>query len=87
MATRTEIRTAVPGTFYRRPGPDEEAFVGEGEPVVAGQVIGLVEVMKMFHEITSDRSGRLLEFLAEDGDAVMMGDPVAAIEEAGEQGA
>ncbi|MCY4085725.1 MAG: hypothetical protein OXG37_02270, partial [Actinomycetia bacterium] len=49
----TTVTTPYPGTFYRRPRPDAEPYVSEGQRISAGQVIGLVEVMKNFFEVVT----------------------------------
>ena len=48
----------IPGTFYRRPSPEEPPFKEVGDAVAKGDVVGLVEVMKTFHEIKADAEGR-----------------------------
>lgn len=78
MAERT-IRTQIPGTFYRRPSPDAEPFVAEGATVSAGDVVGLVEIMKSFHEIKSEESGTVERFLVENDDAVEAGQDIATL--------
>ena len=57
-----EIRSPIPGIFYRRPSPDEDEFVQEGDTVEAGAVIGLVEVMKQFHEVMAEEGGTVGSF-------------------------
>ncbi len=79
MATK-EILSPLPGTFYRRPSPDQPPFKSEGDPVAVGDVIGLVEVMKSFNEVTADCAGKIAAFLVEDEDAVTAGQPLAAVE-------
>lgn len=56
------IQSPLPGTFYRSPAPGQPPFKSEGDTVKAGEVIGIVEVMKQFSEITADVSGRILKF-------------------------
>ncbi|MBX6343305.1 MAG: biotin carboxyl carrier domain-containing protein [Thermomicrobiaceae bacterium] len=80
MAERT-IRSPLPGIFYRRPSPEAEPFAREGDQVQAGQVIGLVGVMKTFHEIQADASGRLARFLVEDEEAIRPGQEIAVLDE------
>lgn len=75
-----EILSPLPGTFYRKPSPDAGPFVSDGAAVKAGDVIGLVEVMKMFNEIRADASGRAVRFLAEDEAPVEAGQPLLLIE-------
>ena len=56
MAERT-VRSPLPGTFFRRPSPEAEPFVNEGDAVATGDVIGLVEVMKTYYELKADQDG------------------------------
>ena len=73
------IKSPLPGTFYRKPSPDAEPFVFEGDNVSAGDVIGLVEIMKNFHEVQSDQTGTLERFLVEDDDVVEAGQDIAVL--------
>jgi acetyl-CoA carboxylase biotin carboxyl carrier protein len=73
------IRSPLPGTFYRASSPDDEPFVADGGTVGPGDVIGLIEVMKMFTEVTADEGGVVARFLAESGDAVSAGQPLVAL--------
>jgi acetyl-CoA carboxylase biotin carboxyl carrier protein len=75
----TTINAPVPGTFYRRPSPDEEPYANEGDRIANGQVIGLVEVMKNFNEVKTDRDGVIASFLVEDEDLVEAGQEIAAL--------
>lgn len=79
MADKTTITTPVPGTFYRRPSPEDDPYVDEGDRVSDGQVIGLVEVMKNFNEVKADRDGVLESFLVENEDLVEAGQDIAAL--------
>ncbi len=78
MAERT-IKTPIPGTFYRRPAPEAEPFVDEGAKVSAGDVVGLVEIMKSFHEIKAEEGGTVERFLVENDDAVEAGQDIATL--------
>jgi acetyl-CoA carboxylase biotin carboxyl carrier protein len=78
MAERT-VRSPLPGTFYRRPSPDAEPFVTEGDVIASGDVIGLVEVMKTFYELKADQDGVADRFLIEDAGPVEAGDDVLAL--------
>lgn len=80
MATK-EIRSPLPGTFYRRPSPDEPPYKAEGDTVAAGETIGLIEVMKVFNEVQAETAGRIVRFLVDNEDAVMAGQALAEIEE------
>ncbi|WP_119300545.1 acetyl-CoA carboxylase [Dongia deserti] len=79
MATK-QILSPLPGTFYRKPAPDKPPYKSDGERIAAGEVIGLVEVMKSFNEVKADIAGKLVKFLVENEDAVMAGQPLAEIE-------
>ena len=79
MATK-QILSPLPGTFYRKPAPDKPTYKSDGDKVAAGEVIGLVEVMKSFNEVKADIAGKIVKFLVENEDAVMAGQPLAEIE-------
>ncbi|HRY23732.1 MAG: biotin carboxyl carrier domain-containing protein [Geminicoccaceae bacterium] len=79
MASK-QILSPLPGTFYRRPAPDQPPFKSEGDTVEVGDVVGLVEVMKSFHEVKADAAGTLGAFLIDDEDAVMAGQAIADLE-------
>ena len=70
---RHEVVTPVPGTFYRRPDPDSDPFFSDGDSVSAGDVIGLVEIMKNFHEVRSAGEGIVQRFLVENEDLIEAG--------------
>jgi biotin carboxyl carrier protein len=73
------IKSPLPGTFYRRPDPTTDAFVSEGDRVEAGDVVGLVEIMKNFHEIRSEEAGVVERFLVENEDLVEAGQDLIAL--------
>lgn len=75
-----DVISPLPGIFYRRPAPDKPLYAEEGDTVEAGQVIGLVEIMKQFTEVRSDAAGVLKEFKVEDNGMVNPGDVIAVIE-------
>jgi acetyl-CoA carboxylase biotin carboxyl carrier protein len=64
------ISAPLTGVFYRSPSPGAEPYVREGGQVNAGQVIGLIEAMKLFNEIKSDVTGTVKHIAAGDGDLV-----------------
>jgi acetyl-CoA carboxylase biotin carboxyl carrier protein len=68
------------GVFYRSPTPATRAYVDEGDWVDAESVIGLVETMKIFNEVTADISGRIVRFQADNGQLVHAGDTLVLIE-------
>ncbi|MCR9212286.1 MAG: acetyl-CoA carboxylase [Proteobacteria bacterium] len=74
-----QIQSPLPGTFYRKPSPDQPEYKAVGDTVDAGEVIGLIEVMKSFHEIHADAAGIISEFLIENEEPVQAGQPVAIL--------
>ena len=76
MAT---IRCPIPGTFYHRPSPEAPPFKEPGDPVAVGDVIGLVEVMKTFHEIKADQAGAFVTYLLDSEDPVDAGQDVVEL--------
>jgi len=79
MATK-QIVSPLPGTFYRRPSPDQPPYKDNGDAVIEGDVIGLVEVMKSFNEVKADSSGTVVKFLIENEDPIMAGQPILELE-------
>jgi acetyl-CoA carboxylase biotin carboxyl carrier protein len=75
-----EIRSPIPGIFYRRPSPEEGEYVQEGDTVEAGAVVGLVEVMKQFHDVVADQAGTVGAFQVENEGMVDAGQPIVTIE-------
>ncbi|AZD37552.1 Biotin carboxyl carrier protein [Pseudomonas chlororaphis subsp. aurantiaca] len=80
MAEHSVI-TPLPGTFYRKATPESAPFVEVGERVDADTVIGLIEVMKQFSELTAGTAGRLTAFAIQDGDPVEPGQVVATLDD------
>ena len=78
--TKHEIRSPIPGTFYRSPAPDQPPFKDVGDAIAEGDTIGLVEVMKSFHEVKADAGGKITAFLIENEDAVMAGQPLVELD-------
>ncbi|PEH79785.1 acetyl-CoA carboxylase biotin carboxyl carrier protein subunit [Nocardia sp. FDAARGOS_372] len=68
------------GVFYRAPEPGADPFVAEGDPVRAGQQVGIVEAMKLMIPVVATREGRVAEFLVDNGDAVEYGAPLLVLE-------
>ncbi len=75
-----EVLSPIPGVFYRRPSPDDDVYVNEGDTVTEGQIIGLVEVMKNFFEVKAEKAGVLKEFRAENEELLEAGQVIAVIE-------
>ena len=68
------------GVFFRAPSPSARPYVSEGDWVEADAVVGLIETMKVFNEVTADRSGRVVAFHAQSGQLVHAGDPLVRLE-------
>jgi acetyl-CoA carboxylase biotin carboxyl carrier protein len=76
------IKSPMIGTFYRKPSPDKEAFVKVGDMISKGQVVCVIEAMKLFNEIESDISGKLVKVLADDTSPVEYDQPLFLVEPA-----
>ncbi|XP_030540757.1 biotin carboxyl carrier protein of acetyl-CoA carboxylase 1, chloroplastic [Rhodamnia argentea] len=74
------LKCPMAGTFYRSPGPGEPPFVKKGDKVQKGQVICIIEAMKLMNEIEADQSGTIVDVLAEDGEAVSVDMPLFIIQ-------
>jgi acetyl-CoA carboxylase biotin carboxyl carrier protein len=75
-----EVRSPIPGIFYRRPSPDADVFVVEGDAVEADAVIGLVEVMKQFHEVRAEAAGTVGTFQVENEGTVDAGQVIVSLD-------
>jgi acetyl-CoA carboxylase biotin carboxyl carrier protein len=73
------IRSPLPGIFYRRPAPDAAPFKADGAAVAAADVVGLIEVMKSFHEVPAGVVGRSITFLVENEEPIMAGQVIAEV--------
>ena len=73
------VTAPMVGTFYRRPRPDAEPFVSVGDRVRKGQVLCIIEAMKLMNNIEADGSGEIVEAIPEDGSAVQFGDRLFVI--------
>ncbi|MEA2583456.1 MAG: hypothetical protein QOF33_1541 [Thermomicrobiales bacterium] len=78
-ASETVVTAPVKDTEDRRSAPEEPALVEEGATVAEGQTLALLEVMKTYHEVKSPHAGTLVAFLAEDGQFVEFGQPIARL--------
>ncbi len=74
------IKSPMIGTFYRSPSPDKPVFVNVGDEIKAGQVLCIIEAMKLFNEIESDISGRLIKVIADDSSPVEYDQPLFLVE-------
>ena len=77
-----EQKSPMIGTFYRKSSPDKPAFVKIGDTVKKGDVICIIEAMKLFNEIESDHDGVITKVLVEDSSPVEFGQPIFLIEPA-----
>jgi acetyl-CoA carboxylase biotin carboxyl carrier protein len=74
------IEAPMVGTFYRAPSPDAQPFVREGDRVKKGQVVCIVEAMKLMNEIESKVAGRVMKVLVENAQPVEYGQPLFLVE-------
>ena len=73
------VKSPIVGTFYEAPGPGALPFVKPGDQVAAGQVLCIIEAMKLMNEIESDMSGEVARVLVNNGQPVEYGQPLFAI--------
>jgi acetyl-CoA carboxylase biotin carboxyl carrier protein len=76
------VKSPMIGTFYRSPSPEKGPFVSVGDEVKVGQVLCIIEAMKLFNEIESEVSGRIIRVLADDGTPVEYDQPLFEVEPA-----
>ncbi|MBW8636379.1 biotin carboxyl carrier domain-containing protein [Hoeflea sp. WL0058] len=75
-----EVKSPIPGTFYRKPAPDQPPFKEVGDTVAKGDTVAIVEVMKSFHEIKSDGDGNITAFPIDDAEPVMAGQTIVELD-------
>jgi len=75
-----QIKSPIVGTFYRRPNPEKAAFINVGDVIEVGDVVCIVEAMKMMNEIKSEYSGKVVSIIAEDGQPVEFDQTLIIIE-------
>ncbi len=75
-----EIKAPMVGTFYRAPSPEAAPYVQVGQTIEAGQVICIIEAMKLMNEIKSENKGKVLEILVDNAEPVEFGQPMFLIE-------
>jgi len=78
--TNNAVKSPMVGTFYRSSSPEAAPFAEIGQTVAEGDVICIIEAMKMFNQIESDRSGVIKAILVENGHAVEFDEPLIIIE-------
>ena len=74
------IKSPMIGTFYRKPSPDKEVFVKVGDKVTKGQVVCIIEAMKLFNEIESEVSGTIVKVVADDVTPVEYDQPLFIVQ-------
>ncbi|MFJ9383961.1 acetyl-CoA carboxylase [Peribacillus sp. NPDC101481] len=79
MAEQKTVLSPIPGVFYRKPAPDKDVYVKEGDTVKTGDVLAMVEVMKNFYEIKAETDGVLAQFFVEDEDILDAGQEIGVI--------
>lgn len=75
----TVVKSPIVGTFYRSPDPNAQAFVSVGDKVKVGQILCIIEAMKLMNEIESELAGEIVKVHPENGQPVQYGDPLFTI--------
>jgi acetyl-CoA carboxylase biotin carboxyl carrier protein len=78
-ANGTVVKSPIVGTFYRAPDPNSPPFVNEGDRVKVGQVLCIIEAMKLMNEIEAEVAGEVVKIHPENGQAVQYGDPLFTV--------
>ena len=78
-ASGSSIKSPIVGTFYRKPSPDKDPFIKVGDVIEKGQVLCIIEAMKMMNEIKSDSDGKIISIDVEDGQPVEFGQKIITI--------
>ena len=74
------IKSPIIGTFYRKPSPDKPAFVEVGDTIAQGDVLCVIEAMKLFNDIESEVSGKIIKMLVEDSSPVEFDQPLFLVD-------
>lgn len=74
------VKSPIVGTYYSSPAPDKDAFITVGKTVKKGDVLFIIESMKLMNEVTSDYNGVVKEILVGNGQAVEFGQPILVLE-------
>lgn len=74
------VKSPIIGTFYRKPSPDKPAFVEVGSTIKAGDVLCVIEAMKLFNEIESEVSGKIVKVLVDDSSPVEFDQPLFLVD-------
>jgi acetyl-CoA carboxylase biotin carboxyl carrier protein len=78
-----EIKSPMIGTFYRTPNPDADPFIQVGDTITAGQTVCVIEAMKLFNEIESEISGKIVKVLVDNSTPVEYDQPLFLVDPAG----
>jgi acetyl-CoA carboxylase biotin carboxyl carrier protein len=76
----TPIESPMTGMFYRGPSPSEPPYLQEGDAIQEGQIIGLIEAMKVFNEVPSPMSGIVMKIVAQNATLIQVGDVIMLVE-------
>jgi acetyl-CoA carboxylase biotin carboxyl carrier protein len=79
------VKSPIVGTFYSAPGPNADPFVTLGAKVDQGQVLCIIEAMKLMNEIEADVAGEIAQIFAENGEPVEYGEPLFGIRQTGKK--
>lgn len=74
------IKSPIIGTFYRKPSPDKDVFVEVGDTIKVGDVLCVIEAMKLFNEIESEISGKIIKVLVDDSSPVEFDQPLFLVD-------
>ena len=74
------IKSPMIGTFYRSPSPDKPSFINIGDEITSGKVVCIIEAMKLFNEIESEVSGKIVKVMVEDASPVEYDQPLFLVE-------
>ncbi len=80
VSNHIEITAPMVGTFYRAASPDDPPFVKENDSISTGQVLCIIEAMKLMNEIEAEISGKIVKVLVENGEAIEYGQPLFLID-------
>lgn len=75
-----EVKSPMVGTFYSAPSPDAAPYAKEGQEVKQGDVLCIIEAMKIMNKIEAEKAGKIVKILAKDGDAIQFDQPLFIIE-------
>jgi acetyl-CoA carboxylase biotin carboxyl carrier protein len=74
------VKSPMIGTFYRKPSPDKDTFVNVGDSIKSGDVLCVIEAMKLFNEIESELSGKIVKVLVDDSTPVEYDQPLFLVD-------